>query len=79
MGIKASYSKLWLSYLFMGLFVAVPADAYVDPGTTGLVTQLLYVLFYGFLGVFLVCIRYIKQIALKPKSFLKKFFRAVKN
>lgn len=79
MGIKVNYTKLRLSYLFLAWIVASPADAYIDPGTTGLVSQLLYVLFYGFLGVFIFCIRYIKQLFLKPKRFFERFLRAVKN
>jgi hypothetical protein len=77
MRIHANHMKLRLSslVLFSGLVIPFPADAYIDPGTTGLVTQLMYVLFYGFLGVFLFCIRYIKQIFLKPKKFVEKFLR----
>ena len=76
MRIHTNHMKLRLSslFLFSGLVIPFPADAYIDPGTTGLVTQLMYVLFYGFLGVLLFCIRYIKQIFLKPKKFFAKFF-----
>lgn len=71
--------KLRLSCLVYGLLVAVPVEAYIDPGTTGLVTQLMYVFFYGLLAVFLVCIRYIKQILLKPRKLIGKFFGTVKD
>jgi hypothetical protein len=53
-------------------FMAVPLDvsAYVDPGTTGMLSQLLYVLFYGALGVFLYMLRYIKQYMDNFKQFI---------
>ena len=79
MRIHANHMKFRLFCSFLGLLVAFPADAYIDPGTTGLVTQLMYVLFYGCLGVFLFCIRYIKQLFLKPKKLFEKFFGGVKN
>jgi hypothetical protein len=64
--------------LCCGLALAVPmlgvAEAYVDPGTTGMVSQLLYILFYGFLGVFLYCLRYIKQFLTRGKQYLAKLF-----
>jgi len=46
--------------------------AYVDPGTTGLLSQILYVLFYGALGVFFYCLRYIKGYIAKLKEFLAR-------
>jgi hypothetical protein len=51
-----------------------PAAAYVDPGTTGLLSQILYVLFYGALGVFFYCLRYIKGYIASLKEFLAKCF-----
>jgi len=50
------------------------AQAYVDPGTTGMLSQVLYVLFYGALGVFFYFLRYIKQYVTNTKEFLKKLF-----
>jgi hypothetical protein len=50
------------------------AAAYVDPGTTGLLSQILYVLFYGALGVFFYFLRYIKQYLTNAKDFVAKFF-----
>ena len=47
-------------------------DAYVDPGTTAMLSQLLYVLFYGLLAVFLYSIRYIKQIIANLRRYLFK-------
>jgi hypothetical protein len=50
------------------------AEAYVDPGTTGMLSQLLYILFYGVLGLFLYCLRYIKQALVEGKQYLSKLF-----
>ena len=50
------------------------AEAYVDPGTTGMVSQLLYLLFYGVLAIFLYCLRYIKQALIGGKQYLSKLF-----
>ena len=52
--------------LFLGfqvLDMALPRDsaAYVDPGTTGLLSQMLYVLFYAALGGFFYFMRSIKR------------------
>ena len=52
------------------------AEAYVDPGTTGMLSQLLCILFYGVLAVFLYCLRYIKQALAGGKQYLSKTFRA---
>lgn len=56
------------------LMIALPGDvsAYVDPGTTGMLAQLLYVLFYGALGVFFYFLRSIKQHMAHAKDFLKR-------
>jgi hypothetical protein len=56
------------------LLIAKPAAAYVDPGTTGMLSQILYVLFYGALGVFFYFLRYIKQYLANAKKFLVKIF-----
>jgi hypothetical protein len=61
--------------LYSGLFLPSPAHAYVDPGTTGLLTQLLYVLFYGLVGVFFYCLRYIKQIVANGKQYFVNIFK----
>jgi hypothetical protein len=47
--------------------------AYIDPGTTGVLSQVLYVLFYGALGVFFYFLRSIKQHLTNSKEFLKRF------
>ena len=54
------------------LVTASPAAAYVDPGTTGMLSQLLYVLFYGALGIFLYFLRYIKGYIANLKGFLTR-------
>ena len=56
---------------FMGL-ILIPEKvyAYIDPGAAGMLSQLLYVLFYGALGVFLYMLRYFKSIANKIKGWI---------
>lgn len=60
------------SFCAMQLILAPEAGAYVDPGTTGLLSQILYVLFYGALGVFFYFLRYIKQYLVNAKQILAK-------
>jgi hypothetical protein len=50
------------------------AEAYVDPGTSGLVSQVLYVLFYGALATCLYFFRSLKSYVAGLKEFLAKFF-----
>jgi hypothetical protein len=54
---------------FMGV-VLVPAHVYgyIDPGAAGMLSQLLYVLFYGALGVFLYMLRHLKSIVTRIKD-----------
>lgn len=63
-----------LFYLFQ-LIVVGRAEAYVDPGTTGLVSQVLYVLFYGALATCLYFLRSIKSYLAVLKESFAKFFR----
>jgi hypothetical protein len=49
------------------------ALAYIDPGTTGLLSQILYVLFYGVLAALLYFRRYVKQYVANVKQILLKF------
>jgi hypothetical protein len=56
------------------LVSATPAEAYVYPGTTGMLSQILYVLFYSVLGVFFYLLRHIKQYVARAKDFLTKSF-----
>ncbi len=58
----------------LGLFIPSQALAYVDPGTSGLISQLLYVMFYGALAVFFYGLRYIKQYVVKVGQSLAKIF-----
>jgi len=69
------YTLKILCAVVLGIAVPVDAHAYVDPGTTGLLSQILYVLFYGALGVFLYLLRYVKQYLATVKQFLAKLFR----
>lgn len=64
------------SFCVLTLTMATPVDghAYVDPGTTGMLSQILYVLFYGALGVFIYLLRYVKQYLTTVKEFLAKLF-----
>jgi len=48
--------------LFWLLLIPENIHAYVDPGTTGMLSQLLYLLFYGVLGVFLYSIRHVRTL-----------------
>ena len=50
------------------------AEAYVDPGTTGLLSQVLYVLFYGALAACLYFFRSLRSHVAGLKEFLGKFF-----
>jgi hypothetical protein len=52
------------------LATPIDAAAYVDPGTAGMLSQILYVLFYGALGVFLYLLRYIEQYLANARQFL---------
>ena len=58
----------------MGIGFPSEVYAYVDPGTTGMLSQVLYVLFYGALGVFFYLLRYIKQYVARAKESLAKLF-----
>ena len=64
----------WLAAAILAAALPVDAQAYIDPGTTGMLSQILYVLFYGALGVFLYFLRYIKQYLANAKQFLARLF-----
>ena len=57
---------------FLLMTIPVDAMAYIDPGTTGMISQILYVLFYGALGLFFYFLRQIKQYLARTKDFLAK-------
>ena len=56
---------------FAGLILApTQVYGYIDPGAAGMLSQLLYVLFYGALGVFFYMLRYLKRIATKVRAWM---------
>ena len=60
---------IWL--IALGSIPPGDAHAYIDPGTSGLLSQVLYVMFYGALGMFFCMLRYIKQYIAQVKEFLR--------
>jgi hypothetical protein len=56
------------------LVVPDRAAAYVDPGTTGMLSQILYVLFYGAMGLFFYYLRSVKEHIANAKQFLGRLF-----
>ena len=66
-------SMAWLIALAIGM---LPGDAaaYIDPGTTGVMSQVLYMLFYGVLGVFFYFLRYIKLWVARIRNVLAGIF-----
>ena len=68
-----SRCETWL----IAIAISLPpseASAYIDPGTTGLLSQVLYVSFYAALGVFFYFLKYIKSSLAKAKSLLMRWF-----
>ena len=63
-----------LGALCLEFFLPSEAPAYIDPGTSGLLSQVLYVLFYSVLGVFFYFLRYIKSWVARAKSLLAGLF-----
>jgi hypothetical protein len=61
----------WLLALTIGVLPG-EAAAYIDPGTTGMMSQALYVLFYGILGVFFYYLRHLKSWVARSKTYLAK-------
>lgn len=61
-----------LEWFAITALLPVEAHAYIDPGTTGMVSQILYILFYGALGVFLYMLRYIKSYLTVVKQFVAR-------
>jgi hypothetical protein len=68
--------RVFLCVAVMAVTIPIDAAAYVDPGTTGMLSQILYVLFYGALGLFFYFLRYIKQYFTNAKQSLAKLFGA---
>ena len=67
-------TRLVVVGIILILLVPAVAMAYVDPGTTGMISQMLYVLFYGALGLFFYFLRQIKQYVSRLKESLAKLF-----
>jgi len=57
-------------------FWTLPSEAvaYIDPGTTGMLSQVLYVLFYGVLGVLFYSLKHIKSWVARAKVFVAGLF-----
>jgi hypothetical protein len=66
------FLKMLSTLSVFDLLAATPVAAYVDPGTTGMLSQLLYVLFYGAVGAFFYFLRYAKGYLSKLKVFLAR-------
>lgn len=64
----------FITFCALAFTIGEPANvhAYVDPGTTGMLSQILYILFYGALGMFLYMLRYIKQYLANAKQFVTR-------
>jgi hypothetical protein len=74
--IRASTAlKLLATYCVMHSIFTDEALGYIDPGTTGLLSQILYVLFYGALGIFFYYLRNIKQSSARAIRFLSGLLR----
>ncbi len=75
MPMKGRALAAWVCGLvLLHMVLAAPAAAYVDPGTTGMLSQVLYVLFYGALGLFVYLLRYIKQHMARAKQLVAGIF-----
>lgn len=70
------WNRVHSGFLIMAWGLILPCDvlAYIDPGTSGMLSQVLYVMFYGALGLFFYMLRYIKQYVAQVKQFLAKQF-----
>ena len=67
-----------LSILVLEAILPKQAAAYVDPGMSGLLSQILYVLFYGALAFFIYFLSSIKQSIANVARVVRKWFRAPK-
>ncbi|MGH7798994.1 MAG: hypothetical protein ACREQ2_29385 [Candidatus Binatia bacterium] len=66
-------SRAAVLYFIFELTLPQQAAAYIDPGTTGMLSQVLYVLFYGALGLFFYLLRYVKQYFTNAKQVLVRW------
>jgi|SRR5262245_2206691 len=67
----ATVDEIVLAFVVMTVLPG-QAQAYVDPGTTGALSQILYVVFYVALGFFFYWLRSIKQYMSHVKEVLKR-------
>jgi hypothetical protein len=71
-GLRRS-KRFWVILLIV-TFESRAAEAYIDPGTTGLLSQVMYVIFYAALAVFLCGIRHIKGFMLSITDHVLRLF-----
>ena len=69
-----SISRAAIMFFVFEMILPRQAAAYVDPGTTGMLSQLLYILFYGAIGMFIYYLRSIKENVTNTKRFMAKLF-----
>jgi hypothetical protein len=62
-----------LIFFVASLILPERVEAYVDPGTTGMLSQLLYVLFYSALGAVFYSLRSIKEYLARAKRYLMTY------
>ena len=63
--------RIAIGLVAWGSFLPNDAHAYVDPGTAGLLSQVLYVMFYGVLGVFFYMLRHLKSYFIWAREFFQ--------
>ena len=61
---------VWL--IAWGSILPCNALAYIDPGTSGLLSQVLYVMFYGVLGMFFYMLRHLKSFLIRAREFFSR-------
>lgn len=71
---RSKHSLVAYLLIVSGLWFPDDVAAYIDPGTTGMLSQVLYVMFYGALGVFLYMIRHFKSYLVRAKEYFAKLF-----
>ncbi len=73
------YSYVFVAGCFFYLLYPAPIHAYVDPGTTGMLSQLLYVLFYAAIGLFIYLLRIIKRTPTLMGEYFSKLLKIKKH
>jgi len=61
---------IWL--IAWGSILPGDAHAYIDPGTSGLLSQVLYVMFYGALGGFFYVLRHLKSHVIRVREYFSR-------